>query len=206
MRCDRAERLRIEIEFGRGSDTAACDALDGHIRDCSRCSADARTDEQIRAAFAQLRAVPDRLPDVRADVLRRIRTGAAPMREEVPTRQLGWATATALATGALLVATAWGLRADWVATLGVGPAMAEGLAAAFRALGRLAGALGAAGLAVLEGLATWVGSLGPIFSRVEPLALAAIVLSYVLMTVTIVYVVRRDFAAPTGESTPGGIR
>lgn len=206
MHCDRAERLRVEIEFGRGGDAAGRDALDDHLRDCPRCAADARTDEQIRAAFAELRAVPDRLPDVRADVLRRIRTGAAPSREEVPARQLGWATAAALTTGALLVAAAWGLRADWVAALGVGAAMADGLAAAFQVLGRLVVALGAACVAVLEGLATWVGSLGPILSRVEPLALAAIVLSYVLMTATIVYVVRRDFAAPIGEPTSGGIQ
>lgn len=114
MRCAPARRL-LTARRGRQLRPTAADALEGHLRDCPACAADAAAEEAIAQLLGAGRGDPVPPVDVRARVLAGIDELAAPAPKWAP----WWRMAgPALAAGGILAVIA--ALAAWV-----GPAAAE---------------------------------------------------------------------------------
>jgi hypothetical protein len=171
-------------------------ALRRHLESCPDCAAEERIERLLRDELSSLRQEIPHPVDVRTRVMPRIHTLVGVAREEVPARHLGWAGALAATCSVALLAGLWLLLPE--------------LPALLRVTGGLISSLGSAALVLSASLLTLIalpfkligiaidtlGSLGPVASRLEPVGLVAVGLSYAAMAATITLVVGRDLKRP----------
>lgn len=205
MRCRRAQRLLISRETDPPAEALAR-ALEQHLDRCHACCTAARVDEW---AVAGLTALRGRIPypiDVRSRVALRLGRLAPLRRHEVATRQLaGAAVVAVLGVVALLVSLA-SMWPEWRSGLESLPALLGGLfdvaafaASAVLALIRLPLELASAMSGPAAALVRWLG-------RLEPVAIVAVSVCYLLMGASMLHVIGRDLRNPAKPRTSRGMK
>jgi len=200
MNCRRAKAAIASGGFpDRTSDQTR--ALERHLENCPACAAVSEADGRLVCGLGLLRGQIPYAIDVRSRVMLEIGRLGPVDRSEVPAWQLGWAAAVAGlgVTGLLgLLVSLWpGLRSG----LGTVTVLLGGLA---ELVGKLVSALFSL-LALPLKLATslkelWI-EIPAALSSLEPFAIAAVAICYLIMGATIIHVVGRDLRHPVKTET-----
>ena len=191
MRCGTARRIRLDVALGLASRQTR-EALAAHLTGCRACACREPAEAALDAGLAALRAAPAVEVEVTARVLARIADARPLPAGPATTGQLAWAAGAASAFALGLLVGLVRLLPDVpvlasearIAATGIGQAL-SGLVAA---IGGLAG-----GLAKLLGHAiTALAALAGTLESLQPLALATVALSSLMMAASIALVVARD--------------
>jgi hypothetical protein len=171
-------------------------SLQAHFESCASCAAWASTERRLTADLALLRSAAPFEIDVTSRVARDL-AGLRPAREEVSTRQLGWAVAAAVACGAGLLVGLWALVPGLARAASGGRALFTSLRHAFAGVADAIITIAATGFGLLGDL---VSSLAVASSGLQPLvpaAIAVVALGWVMMGTTVIVVVGRDIKKAT---------
>lgn len=195
MRCRDAGPALVELGLGL-LEPREESALRAHLQACPRCAAEARLEGALSDALQSLREEYPHEIDVRP----RVSQGLAALRphdfDEVPARQLGWAAGFATACLAGMAGGLWFLLPDLHPLLDGAAGLASGLAGVLQGLARALLALLALPIKLLGVLAGLLTACGSLLARLEPVAVAAIALSYAAMAATVTLVLGRDLRRP----------
>jgi anti-sigma factor RsiW len=170
--------------------------LDEHLAGCADCREHAAKEQALVAGLMALRGQATPAVEVRQRVMREVRSLPRAEPGWVRQRQLAWASAAAIAAAIGLVAWIWP-RAAWLreaAASGADGTRAL-LSAAYSTLAALKSLLVLPWRvlsALVEALAPMLDTLG----RLEPIAITAITLGLVSMTLMIAWVVGNDLRRP----------
>ena len=195
MNCHRARMAIVERELGlltlgfeRG--------LDSHLTSCNDCRVRAAKEGALIGELGVLRELDAPAVEVRLRVMQQVRAIPRVERGWVPQGQLAWASAAAVATAIGLMAWIWP-RAVWLreAAAGAADGTRALLSAAYSMLGAIKSLL-VLPWRVLTALLETMAPLLDTISRLEPVAVTAISLGLVSMTVTIAWVVGNDLRRP----------
>jgi hypothetical protein len=191
MNCRRA---RAAIESRGFSDRISDQtrALDRHLEHCPTCAAVSEADDRLVRDLGLLRGQIPYAIDIRSRVMLEIGRLGPVDRSEVPAWQLGWAAAVAGLGVTGLVGLMVSLWSGLLSGLGTVTVLLGGLA---ELVGKLLSALFSL-LALPVKLATslkdlWI-EIPAALSSLEPFAIAALAVCYLIMGATIIHVVGRD--------------
>jgi hypothetical protein len=180
----------MDRELGLGDPTLNA-TLDLHLETCSDCAARATAEAELSALLVGLRSSPPPAVDVTGQVMRNLPEQWS-AGDDVSSRQLGWAAASAVTVVALLLAGFWRMLPSLADAAGdawtTASSLRHSLAAVFATAATLASS-------IFETTARLFGALAPLASALrglEPVVIAATALSATIMALTIVFVVGRD--------------
>lgn len=205
MDCTRVRAAFIEWELSLLPPDEAC-VIAAHLETCCECAALARRERALSAGLLRLRVEVPFQVDVSTRVLAEISRLGSSVRNRVPARHFGWASAAAALVAAVLLGIAIpsmpqarrALVAGLLATLDLGRAMGT-------AISPLAPYAQAAGRTLLaSGRAA--GDLLTAAIHLEPLARPAVVVSAVAALALSSLVIGRDLLARSPRATAKELR
>jgi len=195
MRCARARATFVDRELGPIGSYAEA-SLQEHFDRCASCSAWAATERRLTADLTLLRSG---LP-FEIDVTARVASGLAglqPVRDEVSTRQLGWAAAAAVACGTGLIAGLWALVPGLTRAMSGGQVLFSSLRQLLSGVADAVTTVAVAGFGLVVDLLSFLALASGSLETLLPVAIVAVALGSTMMGTTVVVVVGRDIRKAT---------
>lgn len=183
----------LELELARPEERIR---LEAHLAGCATCASWVAAERRLTASLVSLRTEMPFEIDVTARVRARLGRLAPAARSEVSVREFAWSAAAVGAFSVGLLLGLWRLAPALVPLVAEARATLDALGSAASTLLAPVAALISTAVKASGSLLASLGSVAGAIEALQPVAIGMVVLCALMMTASIVLVVRRDLQRP----------